>query len=395
MDTKMIARAVQEYGTPSYVFDIDVFQNRIQTIQEVLGPQIQLCYAMKANPFLIQAAVDKDVRLEVCSPGEFAICDRNQIPAEQLVLSGVYKEQAEIEKILEKYGAAGIHTIESEHQFEMLASVAEKRGLKLCVLLRLTSGNQFGLDEEVLKTIVKNRADYPGVQILGVQYYSGTQKKKAEILTREIARLDRLLLELKELYGYEAKELEYGPGLYVPYFVTEGDENNEELFQLREQLMQMQFDGRITLEMGRYMAASCGTYLTKVVDEKENAGVHYAIVDGGIHHLNYFGQTMAMKLPYFKQLNGENFEEKADGVENLTTVCGSLCTVSDVLVKKMPLHGEIMGDVLAFENTGAYSVTEGIYLFLSRAFPKVIFATEENGLELVRDTVQSHCFNGI
>lgn len=395
MDTKMIARAVQEYGTPSYVFDIDVFQNRIQTIQEVLGPQIQLCYAMKANPFLIQAAVDKNVRLEVCSPGEFAICDRNQIPAEQLVLSGVYKEQAEIEKILEKYGAAGIHTIESEHQFEMLASVAEKRGLKLCVLLRLTSGNQFGLDEEVLKTIVKNRADYPGVQILGVQYYSGTQKKKAEILTREIVRLDRLLLELKELYGYEAKELEYGPGLYVPYFVTEGDENNEELFQLREQLMQLQFDGRITLEMGRYMAASCGTYLTKVVDEKENAGVHYAIVDGGIHHLNYFGQTMAMKLPYFKQLNGENFEEKADGVENLTTVCGSLCTVSDVLVKKMPLYGEIMGDVLAFENTGAYSVTEGIYLFLSRAFPKVIFATEENGLELVRDTVQSHCFNGI
>lgn len=395
MDTKMIAHAVQEYGTPSYVFDIDVFQNRIQTIQEVLGPQIQLCYAMKANPFLIQATVDKSVRLEVCSPGEFAICDRNQIPAEQLVLSGVYKEQAEIEKILEKYGAAGIHTIESEHQFEMLASVAEKRGLKLCVLLRLTSGNQFGLDEEVLKTIVKNRADYPGVQILGVQYYSGTQKKKAEILTREIVRLDRLLLELKELYGYEAKELEYGPGLYVPYFVTEGGENNEELFQLKEQLMQMQFDGRITLEMGRYMAASCGTYLTKVVDEKENAGVHYAIVDGGIHHLNYFGQTMAMKLPYFKQLNGENFEEKVDGGENLTTVCGSLCTVSDVLVKKMPLYGEIMGDVLAFENTGAYSVTEGIYLFLSRAFPKVIFATEENGLELVRDTVQSHCFNGI
>ena len=396
MDAKMIARAVQEYGTPSYVFDIDVFQNRIRMIQEVLGSQVQLCYAMKANPFLIGAAAANLARLEVCSPGEFSICERNQIPAEQLVLSGVYKEQEEIEEILEKHGASGIHTIESEQQFKMLATLAEKWGLKLCVLLRLTSGNQFGLDEEVLKTIVKNRADYPGIQILGVQYYSGTQKKKAEILEQEIAKLDRLLSELKELYGYEAKELEYGPGLYVPYFVTEGGcEPKAELHQLREQLMQMQFDGQITLEMGRYMAASCGTYLTKVVDEKENAGIHYAIVDGGIHHLNYFGQTMAMKLPYFKQLNGENFEEKVDGEENLTTVCGSLCTVSDVLVKKMPLHGKILGDVLAFENTGAYSVTEGIYLFLSRAFPKVIFATEENGLELVRDTVQSHCFNGI
>ena len=395
MDAKMIARAVQEYGTPSYVFDIDVFQNRIRMIQEVLGSQVQLCYAMKANPFLIGVAAANLARLEVCSPGEFAICERNQIPAEQLVLSGVYKEQEEIEEILEKHGASGIHTIESEQQFKMLATLAEKWGLKLCVLLRLTSGNQFGLNEEVLKTIVKNRADYPGIQILGVQYYSGTQKKKAEILEQEIAKLDSLLSELKELYGYEAKELEYGPGLYVPYFITEGDESKAELHQLREQLMQMQFDGQITLEMGRYMAASCGTYLTKVVDEKENARVHYAIVDGGIHHLNYFGQTMAMKLPYFKQLNGENFEEKVDGEENLTTVCGSLCTVSDVLVKKMPLHGKILGDVLAFENTGAYSVTEGIYLFLSRAFPKVIFATEENGLELMRDTVQSHCFNGI
>ena len=96
-----------------------------------------------------------------------------------MVLSGVYKEQEEIEEILEKHGASGIHTIESEQQFKMLATLAEKWGLKLCVLLRLTSGNQFGLNEEVLKTIVKNRADYPGIQILGVQYYSGTQKKKS------------------------------------------------------------------------------------------------------------------------------------------------------------------------------------------------------------------------
>ena len=59
MDAKMIARAVQEYGTPSYVFDIDVFQNRIRMIQEVLGSQVQLCYAMKANPFLIGVAAAK------------------------------------------------------------------------------------------------------------------------------------------------------------------------------------------------------------------------------------------------------------------------------------------------------------------------------------------------
>ena len=28
---------------------------------------------------------------------------------------------------------------------------------------------------------------------------------------------------------------------------------------------------------------------------------HYAIVDGGINHLNYYGQAMAMKQPYCTQ----------------------------------------------------------------------------------------------
>lgn len=395
MKREVFKQAVLEYGTPSYLFDLDVFQNQVRMIRRYLGDKVQLCYAMKANPFLITAAESVAERLEVCSPGEFAICERNGIAVDKLVLSGVYKAEKDSVEILEHYKEAGIHTIESEQQLEMLSVLAKERKLQVRVLLRLTSGNQFGLEKEVLKTIVKNRADYSNIQFLGVQFYSGTQKKKPEILEQEIQELDELLLELKEKYGYEAKELEYGPGLFVSYFQTEEKKCQEELTHLREQLENMRFDGQITLEMGRYMAASCGFYLTKIVDEKQNNGTHYAIVDGGIHHLNYFGQTMAMKLPYYRQLDGETLTEKPGKEIHPVTICGSLCTVSDVLVKKMPLQEDILGDILVFENTGAYSVTEGIYLFLSRNFPKVLFYSEEKGLELVRDTVESHRFNGI
>ena len=41
---------------------------------------------------------------------------------------------------------------------------------------------------------------------------------------------------------------------------------------------------------------------------KQNSGVHYCIVDGGIHQLNYFGQMMAMKQPYYRQLREINKE---------------------------------------------------------------------------------------
>ena len=43
------------------------------------------------------------------------------------------------------------------------------------------------------------------------------------------------------------------------------------------------------------------------------------------------------------------------------------------------------GDLLVFDRIGAYSVTEGIYLFLSRQLPVVLTYTQKQGLSLVRD----------
>lgn len=51
------------------------------------------------------------------------------------------------------------------------------------------------------------------------------------------------------------------------------------------------------IEMGRFLAASCGKYYTQVKDLKSTGDANYAILDGGIHHLNYFGQRMAMQVP--------------------------------------------------------------------------------------------------
>ena len=67
--------------------------------------------------------------------------------------------------------------------------------------------------------------------------------------------------------------------------------------------MALQFHGKIVLEMGRFLAASCGYYITSIVDMKVNKEQPYVILDGGINHLNYYGQAMAMKRPYCSQLN--------------------------------------------------------------------------------------------
>lgn len=391
---EIVSQAVSKYGTPTYLFNLDAFIKRMRKVRKYLGNEVGICYAVKANPFLTEAAAGTADRLEVCSPGEYAICQGLGIPMEQIVLSGVYKDKKDIRQALENGQGKGVYTVESRNQYDLLEQAAMELNLHLPVLLRLTSGNQFGLDEEELCRMIKERDKHQTLKIQGIQFYSGTQKKKIKQLEQELIMLDNLLMRLQEEYGFRASELEYGPGFYYSYFQKDERQEMEELLgQFKKLTANMKFRGQIILEMGRYLAAESGYYMTKIADEKVNAGQHYVIADGGIHHLNYYGQTMAMKLPYFTQLDKRTLKEKTSGDMEEITVCGALCTVSDVLVKKMPLMIPVIGDILVFENVGAYSVTEGIYLFLSRDFPRVLFWSQKEGLRMVRDTIESSRIN--
>lgn len=387
-----------KYGTPSYVFDIDELTYRIRKIAEILGEDINLCYAMKANPLLVDAMKPLVAKYEVCSPGEFSICEREQIDMSRIVLSGVNKERADIEHVMDDCGGVGIYTVESLCQFELLNECAVSRKKKISVLLRVTSGNQFGLDEEVIERIIADRDKYEYIEFRGIQCYSGTQKKKIAQIECEIDWLDGICERLRENYGYVAKELEYGPGMPISYF--EPDTENDD-FEMLEQFA-AKLDGirnkyEITLEIGRYMVGTCGAYLSRIADLKTNKGQNYCIIDGGINHVNYYGQTMAMKLPKTEFVH---MSEDGMAVTSLDTtgvqpwtICGSLCTVADVIVKNMPLEDATVGDMIIFYNIGAYSVTEGIYLFLSRKLPMVLTYDSVNKAVPIRDGLPSDVIN--
>ena len=389
MNNEVILHASQEYKTPAYIFDLDILKERMIMIQETLGADITLCYAMKANPFLVSAMANLVERFEVCSPGEFRICERNNIDMKRIVLSGVYKEAAEIARIVDTYDGHGIFTIESLEHLHILNACATSKQVNLTVLLRLTSGNQFGISEDCIAEIIKNRADYPFINFHGLQFYSGTQKKGLSQITTELNKLDELCSRLSRNYNFEVQELEYGPGFYVPYFTNEEDTDDMALLrEFRTLLDALEFSGHITLEMGRFLVAYCGYFITSIVDYKENDGQNYCIIDGGIHHLNYYGQTMAMKLPHFTKL-----PDAPDAPAQPYTICGSLCTTADVLVKQLPLKNMQLCDILVFNRVGAYSVTEGIHLFLSRDLPRIVFYNEDDGFKLVRNALPTDILN--
>ena len=379
--------------TPAYVFDLDKMKEFAEKVKRCLTGKAEICYAMKANSFLIKPMLEIVSSLEVCSPGEFRICERAGIPMEKIVLSGVYKNPDDIAYMLDTYGNRGTYTVESLQHLKVLNDTAVRHGITLSVLIRVTSGNQFGIDEAEIRKIISEREKYTGIEIEGIQFYSGTQKRNLSQMQEELKHLDTFIRELEEIGEMEIRTLEYGPGFFVPYFVKDKSMRTEELLgEFVEILDGLQFKGRIVLEMGRFLAASCGYYITSIVDMKVNKEQPYVILDGGINHLNYYGQAMAMKHPYCSQLDFEG-HEKTVGEEQHWNLCGALCTVSDVIVKQFPLRNPKICDIIVFERVGAYSVTEGIYLFLSRPLPKIYFWTRADGLHLVRDGIHTDVLN--
>ena len=372
--------------TAYYLFDYGVFQKRIAYVRSLLGDKIQLAYAIKANPFLVEGALGHVARLEICSPGESHICDKLGVDPRVTVISGINKTPSFIENLVANtYGR--IYTVESMTQFALLDSLSRKYGKTLKILLRLTNDSQFGINEEEIETLVRDREQYENLEFLGIQFFSGTQKTSLKKLRREILHLDALLGTLEETYGYRASELEYGPGFPVSYF---GEDLEEEplITGLRQLLEEMTWQGEITLELGRSLAASCGTYYTHVADKKTNHGQNYLILDGGMHQMVYFGQYMGMKLPKVTLCGKEDQPPTAQW-----NLCGSLCSMNDILVKALPLPEVEIGDTLCFFNTGAYCVTEGMALFLSRDLPAVFIKTPDGKLLCARETVETYPLN--
>lgn len=382
------AALAEQFGTPMYLFDLDVLRARMEAVRGVLGDAVRLCYSMKANPFLVRSMLPLVETLEVCSPGELEICAACGVAPERVLLSGVCKTPQDIEEALAF--SVTTYTAESMLQVQELERQAAARGLRLSVLPRVAAGSQFGMDEEDFIRLLRARARYPHLDFCGLHYFTGTQHKKPELQRRELERVFQLLTRAKEEGGVSLRRVEYGPGLAVPYFAAESFAQPMALLEaLAPALQRLAQQVELTVEMGRFFTASCGSYLTRIVDVKRSGEASYVFVDGGIHHVNYYGQTMAMQVPVMRHFDADGTEKEAEAnaksdTAQRYTLCGSLCTLADVLVRRAAFTNPAVGDILLLCHLGAYAVTESPYLFLSRRLPAIVLCSAAQGARLVR-----------
>lgn len=382
-------QAFREAASPAYIFSEWAFAARARRVKETLGNDTDICYSIKANPFLLAVLPDVFSKIEVCSPGELEICKALHIDPSKIIFSGVNKSLDEIRAAMDH--GVSIITAESRDQIKHISTAASERGVTAEVLIRLSCESQFGMDRSDLFGVIAGRESIPGAEIRGIHYFTGTQKTRPKEIIKEVSRLTRLLDELESELGYIAECVEYGPGLAADYFDAEADEKEEaRLREISAAIRNLSQRVHLTVEMGRFFAAPCGWLVNTVVDTKTNDGVNYAILDGGIHQMKYDGQIQGMQIPVITHISDDDTYESES---EKWTLCGSLCSTADVIAREVPFNGLKKGDRIVFHRTGAYSVCEGISLLLSRDLPSIYILDDSNVLKLVRSRIETACFN--
>lgn len=387
-----INKICNEVISPSYIFSEEEFASRAVLVRESFGEDVNLCFSIKANPFLLGIMPDQISKVEVCSPGELDVCKRLKLPPEMIIFSGVNKSKEEIRVALE-YGVRNI-TAESKKHVDYINSVATDMNITCDLLLRLSDESQFGIDGDELLGYIKNRDSYKGFKIVGLHYFTGTQKRRPSAIMKEIDKFMAYIDRVETDANFNIERIEYGTGLAVDYFSK--DALNEETARIKEiapKIKELSKKADLTVEMGRFFSAPCGYYVTEVMDTKVNDGVHYAIIDGGIHQLKYDGQTQGMQIPEITHLKNQKQSDEVGRGTNKWTLCGSLCTTADVIARSVEFTDLNCGDLLVFHRTGAYSMDEGISLLLSRDMPSIYILDKTNKLNKVRSRVDTYKYH--
>jgi diaminopimelate decarboxylase len=370
-------------STPFFAYDRALITAHVRALRAALPADIDLHYAMKANPMpaVVQMMAGLVDGLDLASAGEMKVAlDAGADPAE-MSFAGPGKRPVELWQAV----AAGVTiNMESPNELPAILAAGKALGVMPRVAVRVNpdfelkaSGmkmaggpKQFGVDAEQVPDLLRELGRHP-VEFRGFHVYSGSQNLKAEALCDAQRKTLELAVRLAEHAPGPVRMLNLGGGFGVPYFP--GDQPLD-LLPVLENLRAVAADARVRLpeaklmiELGRYLVAHGGVYVTRIVDRKVSRGHVFLVTDGGLnHHLaasGNFGQVLRKNYP---ALIGNR--AGAPAVEEASIV-GPLCTPLDLLGDHLQLPRADVGDFACVLLSGAYGYTSSPLQFLSHPHP--------------------------
>lgn len=376
MDTKSLHSElnpiIDRFDAPFFFYDLDTLKSHLESMANILDPDIKLWYACKANPMsaILKVLRNLNFGIDFASSGELHQILNTGVKPSELIATGPSKSKEYLEHLVTN-GVENI-VLESLNQVLWLNEVCKEKNIKVKALLRIQldwdegksvlggdSITPFGLDKDQWVKLDPKKFEY--INFVGFHIF---QWGNILEMTRLETIWEKCIAEAQDLsdkLGIEMQIMDLGGGLGVPYNLEDEDLNFKEVHDLLVGLKNKYNLKKIWMELGRFAVANCGKYLTKITDIKTVRGKNIIVTDGGINHI--------ARPALSEQAFPCSSLRKAHTEKQKYRVHGPLCTALDFLGEFYLSRDLQVGDWLVFHKAGAYGFTESMPYFLCHALP--------------------------
>ena len=356
MNKEHLLDLANKYGSPLYVYDTEIIASQYKRITDAFKKveNLQLNYAVKAlsNINILRFFKNLGAGLDTVSIQEVNLALSVGVAPEKIIYTPNGVSLEEIENVAKKGVQINIDNL----------SILELFGQKhpeipVCIRINphiMAGGNskisvghidsKFGISVHQVPHI-KRVVENTGMHINGIHMHTGS----------DILDIDTFLRATEILFDVAKKFktidfIDFGSGFKVPY--KEGDVSTD-IEQLGLQLTERfnafckDFGKKITLmfEPGKFLVSKAGYFLAKVNVVKQTTSTVFAGIDSGFNHL--IRPMMYDSYHHITNISNPN------GRDRYYSVVGYICE-TDTFGSNRRISEISEGDILCFENAGAY-----------------------------------------
>jgi len=360
----LLQKLARRQGTPLFVIDHDELRKNYRQFRKYL-PRVQVYFAVKANsdPAIVRTLYKEGSSFDVASMPEFMIVHENirHLPAkkrqdwiwDKIIYANPTKPADTLEK-LNKYKP--LVTFDSFEEIKKIRKHAPNAGLALRLQVPNTGAmvelsSKFGAAPgEAVDMILA--ADKVGLAVEGISFHVGSQTTNFENYVQALSLTASIFKEARDR-GYTKMNLvDIGGGFPAPYDASV--KPFKELAKVINTEIERLFpkDIQILAEPGRFLVASAGYAVSKVIGKAVRDGKMCYYINDGVYH-TYSGVIFDHCKYPVRAFKG--------GPTQMCSVFGPTCDALDVVSMAENLPNLERDDFVYSVNIGAYSHASATY----------------------------------
>ncbi len=366
---------VADVNTPAYVLDETDFRERARGFRDGFAGY-DVYYAGKAflSVAVAQWVAEEGLCLDVCSNGELSVALRAGVDPKRIGYHGNNKTPMELRRAVD--AGVGRIIVDSFHEIDRLADVANQLGVVQGVMIRVTAGVEAHTHEFIATAHEDQKFGFsiasgdafeaasrvlaqPSLDLRGLHSHIGSQifdTSGWEVAGRRVLALHaRIAAEL----GHVLPELDLGGGFGIAYTTQDDPAEPAVLAAQITKIVTGECAAlgidvpHLSIEPGRAIVgpAMCTVYTVGTVKQVAldgGATRTYVSVDGGM--------SDNLRPALYDADYSCTLASRSSAAEPvLARVVGKHCESGDIVVKDEFLPGDVApGDLLAVPATGAY-----------------------------------------